>query len=94
MRDVNQIKVTTKQEGDYDRAKRAAAYINAIAGTMRSDSDVLMIGEIRYPEAAVAAIDAALTGQAVWATVHANNGFGIVTIALTVHSTSMLCLSM
>lgn len=79
MRDVNQIKVTTKQEGDYDRGKRAAAYINAIAGAMRSDSDVLMIGEIRYPEAAVAAIDAALTGQSVWATLHANNGFGIVT---------------
>lgn len=79
MRDVNQIKVTTKAEGDYDRVKRAAAYINAIAGTNRSDSDVLMIGEIRYPEAAVAAIDAALTGQAVWATLHANNGFGIVT---------------
>ena len=79
MRDVNQIKVTTKQEGDYDRSRRAAAYINAIAGAMRSDSDVLMIGEIRYPEAAVAAIDAALTGQSVWATLHANNGFGIVT---------------
>ncbi len=79
MRDVNQIKVTTKQEGDYDRSKRAAAYINVIAGAMRSDSDVLMIGEIRYPEAAVAAIDAALTGQSVWATLHANNGFGIVT---------------
>lgn len=79
MRDVNQIKVTTKAEGDYDRARRAAAYINAIAGAMRSDSDVLMIGEIRYPEAAVAAIDAALTGQSVWATLHANNGFGIVT---------------
>ena len=79
MRDVNQIKVTTKAERDYDRAKRAAAYINAIAGAMRSDSDVLMIGEIRYPEAAVAAIDAALTGQSVWATLHANNGFGIIT---------------
>ncbi|GAB1255353.1 ATPase, T2SS/T4P/T4SS family [Desulfovibrio falkowii] len=79
MRDVNQIKVTTKDEGDYDRSRRATAYINAIAGAMRSDSDVLMIGEIRYPEAAVAAIDAALTGQSVWATVHANNAFGIVT---------------
>lgn len=79
MRDVNQIKVTTKSEGDFDRTRRAAAYINAIAGANRSDSDVLMIGEIRYPEAAVAAIDAALTGQSVWATLHANNGFGIIT---------------
>ena len=79
MRDVNQSKVITKQETNYDRSYRAESYLNAIAGAMRSDSDVLMIGEIRYPEAAVAAIDAALTGQSVWATLHANNGFGIIT---------------
>lgn len=79
MRDVNQSKVITKQEGNYERSYRAESYLNAIAGAMRSDSDVLMIGEIRYPEAAVAAIDAALTGQSVWATLHANNGFGIIT---------------
>lgn len=78
MRDVNQSKVTTKQQDYADRGKRAAEYINAIAGVMRSDSDVLMIGEIRYPEAAVSAIEAALTGQSVWSTLHANNAFGIV----------------
>lgn len=78
MRDVNQSKVTTKQRDYADRGKRAAEYTNAIAGVMRSDSDVLMIGEIRYPEAAVSAIEAALTGQSVWATLHANNAFGIV----------------
>lgn len=58
--------------------QRASAYKDAIAGAMRSDPDVLMIGEIRYTEAAVAAIDAALTGHAVWATIHANNAFGII----------------
>lgn len=80
MRDVNQSKVTTKQQQDYaDRGRRASEYTNAIAGVMRSDSDVMMIGEIRYPEAAVSAIEAALTGQSVWATLHANNAFGIVT---------------
>lgn len=60
------------------KARRADAYRDAIAGAMRSDPDVLMIGEIRYTEAAIAAIDAALTGHAVWATIHANNAFGII----------------
>lgn len=81
LKGVHQIKVITKQnnQGSEEHAKRAEAYMAAIAGAMRSDPDVLMIGEIRYPEAAVAAIDAALTGHAVWATLHANNGFGIIT---------------
>jgi type II secretory ATPase GspE/PulE/Tfp pilus assembly ATPase PilB-like protein len=60
------------------KAARAEAYRDAIAGAMRSDPDILMIGEIRYTEAAIAAIDAALTGHSVWATIHANNGFGII----------------
>lgn len=81
LKGVHQIKVITKQnnQGSEEHVKRAEAYMAAIAGAMRSDPDVLMIGEIRYPEAAVAAIDAALTGHAVWATLHANNGFGIIT---------------
>ena len=76
MRNVNQIKVITRQDADLQQ--RAQAYINAIAGAMRSDPDVFMIGELRYPEAAVAAMDAALTGHAVWTTIHANNAFGII----------------
>lgn len=77
LRDVQQIKVSTKQEAE--RLARAFSYTNAIGGAMRSDPDVMMIGEIRFAEAAVAAIDAALTGHAVWATIHANNAFGIIT---------------
>jgi type II secretory ATPase GspE/PulE/Tfp pilus assembly ATPase PilB-like protein len=73
LRGVRQVKV--KSSDQYNRAKE---YENAIAGAMRSDPDVLMIGEIRYAEAAQAAIDAALTGHAVWATLHANNAFGII----------------
>lgn len=75
---VKQILVSTSGSGAIDPNARGLAYMNAIAGCMRSDPDVLMIGEIRYPEAAGAAIDAALTGHGVWATLHANNGFGII----------------
>ncbi|MDR2076397.1 MAG: Flp pilus assembly complex ATPase component TadA [Desulfovibrio sp.] len=74
---VKQIMVTTGNIAS-DPAARGRNYIDSIAGAMRSDPDVLMIGEIRFPEAAVAAIDAALTGHAVWATLHANNGLGII----------------
>jgi len=70
---VRQILITVKEE-----LQRAKAYCEAIAGMMRNDPDVLMLGEIRYGEVAKAAIDAALTGHAVWTTIHANNAFGII----------------
>ncbi len=73
---VKQVMVSTGNVAD--PAARGRNYIDAIAGAMRSDPDVLMIGEIRFPEAAVAAIDAALTGHGVWATLHANNALGII----------------
>lgn len=76
MRGVDQVLVSTK--AGTDPLLRGRAYTDAIAGTMRSDPDTLMIGEIRYPEAAVAAINAAMTGHGVWGTIHANNAFGIV----------------
>ncbi|MEA4896377.1 MAG: ATPase, T2SS/T4P/T4SS family [Desulfovibrio sp.] len=70
-----------------DRGSRSGAYCDAIAGAMRSDPDVLMIGEIRYVEAAVAAIDAALTGHSVWATIHANNAMGIIARLVSILAT-------
>lgn len=81
LRGVYQIQVNTKaiSTGVYGSLEeRAAAYREAIAGAMRSDLDVCMIGEVRYPEAALAAIMMAQTGHAVWATVHASSAFGIV----------------
>ena len=75
---VHQVKVSTNVDANADPAKRAREYTNAIAGAMRSDPDVLMIGEIRYPEAAKAAIDSALTGHGTFATLHANNAVGII----------------
>ena len=61
-----------------DNEQRGRAYQLAIAGAMRSDPDVLMIGEVRYPEAAAAALDAALTGHTVWSSIHAGSALGIV----------------
>ena len=77
LRGVLQIQVATGQGSGKEPGFRAQAYADAIAGAMRSDPDVLMIGEIRYPEAAQAAVEAALTGHAAWATVHARDAFAI-----------------
>lgn len=74
---VQQMLISTKTSDD--PKQRGRNYTDALAGAMRSDPDVIMIGEIRYPEAAAAAMDMALTGHAVWTTIHANNAFGIIT---------------
>ncbi len=71
---VKQVRVNTNDQDD----NRGSAYRNAIAGAMRSDPDTIMIGEVRYPEAASAALDAAQTGHGVWTTVHANSALGII----------------
>ncbi|MFW5498424.1 MULTISPECIES: GspE/PulE family protein [unclassified Maridesulfovibrio] len=70
---IKQIRVRTG-----DKGKRGEEYSRGIAGLMRCDPDVIMIGEIRYAEAAAAALDAAQTGHGVWTTVHANSAFGII----------------
>lgn len=72
LRRVNQIMVGSDSE------LRGKAYQQAIAGAMRADPDVIMIGEVRFPEAASSAVDAALTGHTVWTTVHAGSAFGIM----------------
>ncbi len=76
---IHQIQVVTSERNESQLSARSKAYTDAIAGAMRSDPDVIMIGEIRYPEAAQAGIDAALTGHSVWATLHASDAFTIVT---------------
>lgn len=62
------------REGD----ERGAAYTEAIAGTNRDDTDTVMIGEVRYAEAALATIEVALSGNSVWATIHAADALGII----------------
>ena len=68
-----QIPVISR-EGD----QRGSAYTEAIAGTNRDDPDTVMIGEIRYGEAALATLEVALSGNSVWTTIHAADALGIV----------------
>jgi type IV pilus assembly protein PilB len=54
-------------------------FASALRSFLRQDPDVLMVGEIRDPETAGIAIQAALTGHLVLSTLHTNDATGAVT---------------
>lgn len=59
-------------------ADRDEAFNEAIAGTMRADPDILMIGEIRDSATADLSLKAAMTGHSVWTTLHANSALDVL----------------
>lgn len=54
-------------------------FSSALRSLLRQDPDVVMIGEIRDPETANMAVQAALTGHLVMSTLHTNDAPGAVT---------------
>jgi len=66
---VNQSQV--RPEIDYDFAM-------GLRHVVRQDPDIIMVGEIRDKETAQLAIQAALTGHLVLATLHTNNAVGVI----------------
>ena len=55
----------------FTEEERSAAFSGAIKAAMRSDPDIVMIGEIRDRPSAILAFDMAMTGHQVWTTIHA-----------------------
>ena len=53
-------------------------FANGLRTTLRQDPDIIMVGEIRDEETAGLAIQAALTGHLVLATIHTNNAIGVI----------------
>ncbi len=53
-------------------------FATGLRTTLRQDPDVIMVGEIRDPETAKLAIQAALTGHLVLSTIHTNNAVGVI----------------
>src|SRR6056297_2497408 len=53
-------------------------FSSGLRSLMRQDPDIIMVGEIRDEETASLAINAALTGHLVLATVHTNSASGTV----------------
>jgi type IV pilus assembly protein PilB len=69
------------------------SFANGLRSLMRQDPDILMIGEIRDGETASLAINAALTGHLVLATVHTNSAAGTVARLLEMEVESFLLVS-
>jgi type II secretory ATPase GspE/PulE/Tfp pilus assembly ATPase PilB-like protein len=53
-------------------------FATGLRSILRQDPDVIMVGEIRDKETAELAINAALTGHLVLATLHTNNALGVI----------------
>ena len=65
----------TNASTDEERKEKFRA---AIAASLRSDPDVIMIGEIRDAASSGLAFAAAMTGHQVWASLHANDAISIL----------------
>jgi type II secretory ATPase GspE/PulE/Tfp pilus assembly ATPase PilB-like protein len=55
---------------------RDYTFAQGLRAILRQDPDVIMVGEIRDPEVASTAVNAALTGHLVFSTLHTNNAAG------------------
>jgi type IV pilus assembly protein PilB len=56
--------------------KKGYTFASGLRSILRQDPDVILIGEVRDPETAEIAVDAALTGHFVLSTLHTNNAAG------------------
>lgn len=58
--------------------RKGLSFARGLRSILRHDPDRVMVGEIRDPETAQIAVQAALTGHLVFTTVHANNVFDVL----------------
>ena len=70
MAGINQVQVNPKA---------GLTFASALRSILRSDPDVVLLGEIRDHETALIAIEAALTGHLVLSTLHTNNAPSAIT---------------
>ncbi len=70
LRGVNQIQINLRA---------GLTFATALRSILRSDPDVVMVGEIRDPETAKISIEAALTGHFVLSTLHTNDAPSVLT---------------
>ena len=70
MAGINQVQMNTRA---------GMTFAAALRSVLRSDPDIVMVGEIRDSETAKIAVEAALTGHMVLSTLHTNDAPGAVT---------------
>ncbi|EPX83521.1 ATPase, T2SS/T4P/T4SS family [Salipiger mucosus] len=61
-----------------DSGSREEAFEATIRDALRSDPDVIMIGEVRDAKSATLAFRGAMTGHQVWTSIHANDAISIL----------------
>jgi len=66
---ITQIQVDTENE---------VTFASSLRSVLRMDPEVIMVGEIRDPETASLAVQAALTGHLVLTTLHTNDAVGVI----------------
>ncbi|MCK5833528.1 Flp pilus assembly complex ATPase component TadA [bacterium] len=66
---VNQVQVNPK---------RGITFASSLRSVLRQDPDVILVGEIRDPETAKIAVQAAQTGHLVFSTLHTNDSVGAI----------------
>jgi type II secretory ATPase GspE/PulE/Tfp pilus assembly ATPase PilB-like protein len=59
--------------------KAGLTFANGLRSLLRQDPDVMLIGEVRDQETAEIAVESALTGHLVFATLHTNDSVGAIT---------------
>lgn len=72
---AQQMPVTNAKTQD----ERSEAFTQAISAGLRSDPDIMMIGEIRDLASAKLAVEGALSGHPIYASLHANTAMDILT---------------
>jgi general secretion pathway protein E len=60
-------------------AKAGLGFADALKAFLRHDPDIILVGEIRDPDTAKTAVQAALTGHLVLSTIHANDAASVPT---------------
>lgn len=60
-------------------------FANGLRAILRQDPDIIMVGEIRDPETAGLAVQAALTGHIVLSTLHTNDALGVIPRLIDMH---------
>lgn len=58
--------------------KKGLSFARGLRSILRHDPDKILVGEVRDPETAQIAVQAALTGHLVLTTVHANSAFDVI----------------
>lgn len=66
---INQTQINTKA---------GYTFASGLRSILRSDPDIIMVGEIRDKETAKIAIESALTGHLVFSTIHTNDAAGVI----------------